>query len=160
MLRPVRLYNPKHMCKIILGGCRHEVKTFWELLLSARPEIYYSTPLLLEDQPCSQLLGLQLPANHVHLMDLCKDKHFSDFTNNSQRLPSTIRVLTGLGRLQLFLKFGLLLFQALDLLLQFINLSHMLSVSIIKLVSHSKSLIKALSNLCILLGQEVSVVHC
>jgi len=88
-------------------------------------------------------------------MDLCKDKHFSDFANNSLRLPGTIRVHTGLGKLQLFLKSGFLLFQALDSLFQFISLSRMLSVGFIKLVPHRESLIKVLGNPGILLGQGV-----
>ena len=61
--------------------------------------------------------------------------------------------------MQLFLKSGFLLFQALDSLFQFISLSRMLSVSFIKLVPHSESLVKALNNLGILLRQEVPVVY-
>ena len=124
----------------------------WEFLPIARPEICYSTFSPPEDQPRSQSPGLQRPADHVHLMDLCKDKHFSDFANNGLRLPGTIRVLTGLGKLQLFLKSGFLLFQALESLFQFISLSRMLSVSFIKLVPHRESLIKVLGNPRILLG--------
>ena len=61
--------------------------------------------------------------------------------------------------MQLLLEFGLLIFQALDLLFQFPNLSRMLSVSFIKLVPHIESLVKALGNLGILLRKEVLIFY-
>ena len=64
-----------------------------------------------------------------------------------------------LNSLQLLLEFGLLIFQALDFLFQFPNLSRMLSVSFIKLVPHIERLVKALGNLGILLNQGVPVVY-
>ena len=78
---------------------------------------------------------------------------------NGQRLAGIFRVFTSLGSLQLLLEFGFIIFQALDLLLLFPNLSRMLSVHIIKLVPHIEILVKALGNLGILLNQGVPVVY-
>jgi len=148
MLRPVRLYNPKHMCKIILGGCRHEVKTFWELLLSAPPDIYYST-FPLQNLPCPQWLELQLLVELDHLKNLIQG-YFSEY---AKYYLVKIQVLTCLGSLQLFLELGFLFFKALDLLFHLIKLSRMFTVSFIKLVPCNESLIKTLGNFCILLSQ-------
>ena len=130
---------------------------FWELLPSARPEIYYST-LLLPNQPCPQQLGLQLPVELDRLRDLSKG-HFSGYTTTGQRLSIGVLVLTSLGSLQLFLKLGFLFFKALDLLFHLIKFSHVLTVSFIKLVPCSESFIKTLGNFCILLCQGVPIVY-
>ena len=130
----------------------------WEILLSVRPRIFYSTHLLPGDPPYPQLLEPQLLVARAHLMDLYKGKDFSDSENNYYKLPSTVRVLTGLGRLQLFLELCLLLFQALDLLFEKISLSCMLLVGCIKLILHSERFINPLGNLRIFFCKEFSVV--
>ena len=105
----------------------------WEFLPCARQRIYYSTLLLPGDPPYPQLLEPQLLVARAHLMDLYKGKDFSDSENNCYNLPGNFRILTGLGRLQLFLELSLLLFQALDLLFKKISLSRMLPVGCIRL---------------------------
>jgi len=91
-------------------------------------------------------------------MDLYKGKDFSDSENNCYNLPGNFRILTGLGRLQLFLELSLLLFQALDLLFKKISLSRMLPVGCIKFIPHSESFVNPLGNLRILFSKEFSVV--
>ena len=81
------------------------------------------------------------------------------FANNGQKLSSAVQVLTVLGSLHLLLKLGFLYFKTLDLLFHLINFSRMLSVSFIKLVPSSESLIKTFGNFGILLSQGVPVVH-
>ena len=70
-----------------------------------------------------------------------------------------IQVLTGLDSLQLFLDLGPLFFKALDLLFHLIKFTRMFTVSFIKLVACSESLIKMFGNFCILLSQGFSIVN-
>jgi len=68
-------------------------------------------------------------------------------------------VLTNLGSLQLFLELGFLFFEALDLLLHLIKFSRVFTVSFIKLIPCSESLIKTFVNFCIFLSQGVPIVY-
>ena len=52
MLRPVRLYNPKHMCEIILGGGRHDVEK-----LFGAPSKRSTKDLLLDDPPSESTMS-------------------------------------------------------------------------------------------------------
>ena len=90
MLRPIRLYNCKLVSKVIFGGRSQVVDNLSGSFFQALDQRFTTRCFPPEDQPCLQLLGLQPLAVHVHLMDLYKDKYFSDFANNGQRLPGTI----------------------------------------------------------------------
>ena len=70
-----------------------------------------------------------------------------------------IQELTSLGSLQLFLELGFFFLKALDLLFHLKKLSSVFAVSFIKLVPCSKSFIKTLGNLSILLSQGVSIIY-
>ena len=98
---------------------------------------------------------LQLLVELDHLKNLIQG-YFSEYAKYYQ---VKIQVLTSLGSMQLFLEFGFLFFKALDLLFHLIKFSRMFTVSFIKLVACSESLIKSFGNFCILLSQGFSIVN-
>ena len=83
---------------------------------------------------------------------------FSEYATNYKILSREDSITYRL--LQLFLELGFFFLKALDLLFHLIKLSCMFTVSFIKLVPCSKSFIKTLGNLSILLSQGVPIIYC
>ena len=136
------------MKSIIFLGASSKCSTR-ERLLDASPSWGSTMSTIAWAAATSQTCSLEGPAKG----------HFGDFANNGQSLSSAVQVLTSLGRSQLLLKLGFLLFKTLDPLFHLINFSRVLPVSFIKLVPSIESLIRMLGDFSILLSQGVPVIH-
>ena len=112
------------------------------------------TPLL--HLPCLWWLELQLLVELGHLKNLIQES-FSEYATIDKILSREDSITYRL--LQLFLELGFFFLKALDLLFHLIKFSCVLTVSFIKLVPCSKSFIKTLGNLYILLCQGVPIVY-